>query len=1274
MATAMKRRLRHARRIIGYSFLVLLILFAVLIGLLNQALPWVEKHPEQIKQWLSQRIGEPVNFSKAKGDWTRRGPVFTLDDLRVGEGNQTLKVGRADLLIAIYSGLLPGEPLTELKINQLALELVQTEDLRWTLQGLPGQTDPNIDPLEKLEGFGELQIEKAALGIRAPRYQLNVDIPRVDLRLRVSNKRINVGVSAWASTESAPLSAVLDLSRSHSSGTFWVGGKNLSMKDWSPLLKATGIMLKSGEGEANAWAYLKDQRVTSLQTQADLKNIEIVSSKLIKLDKANAISPDAKFDRLEVSAKWFEQKGGWQFTAPVLRFHRAKKVASLDGLLIAGGENIILRAPQIDLQPAFTLLSLTDQLPAGLRQWLVQAAPTAQLSDVDLQGSRDGPWKGSVVIRDLNIEPASARPGLHGLNGRLQMDGQGGVFEIEKTPVQFLWPVGLRQNLDLTLNGSLAFWRDGDTWTVGTSALQIGGPDIGVKTRFQIGFQGDDTAPTLDLAADLQPVTFTQAKKFWILHKMPASTVKWLDEALIKGDVLDGRIVMNGDLNDWPFRNKEGVFDARARIRNAQIKFHPDWPVAAPLDIDVAFDGPGFSLSGTGMLMNNKISKVVGGIENFAAPLLNLDIQSNGNAENLRSLVLASPMQKKYGEHVRAGAANGLADVAMNLQIPLKKELGETKMSGTLDLKNAFLSDSRWNIAFTQVNGRTRFDRSGFATENLKVMFDKRPAVFNLSVGSFTKDAKLAAVAALDGNLASQSLLSRYENIAWLKPYLEGSSNWSVRVNIPNSENGRTPVSQLSLSSDLIGTQIDLPAPLNKTASQSVPLQINSAIPLDQGLIVLRYGNVMQMRAAQKLKQPMNGILQFGGDAATNLPAKGLLARGRVVQLDAAGWMAFASGGEGASGLNEVNLTAEKLIFMDQPFANSKLLLNKTAAGTRLQIDGTGIEGSVDIAANSRDGVQGRFSKLYMQAGVSAPSIPATTGLKPIVETDPAKVPSLKFTIDDLRVGASQLGKAELQTTQVTNGMRIDRFITKSKNFSINASGDWIKLNTGTRTDVKLDFTTDSLGKMMDAMGFVGMIQNGKTRASLNASWPGSPGAMSLGNLNGNLKVDVGEGRLLDVEPGGSGRILGLISLAEIPRRMTLDFSDFFSKGFSFNTMQGDIVFSDGIANTKNLRINGPAAEIKVSGAADIRKQEYDQRIEVLPKAGGLLPALGMITGGPAGAAMGVAAQAVLQKPLKQTARTVYHVTGPWKKPKVDVIEKGPAKSSSTVKPNTTGP
>ena len=156
----------------------------------------------------------------------------------------------------------------------------------------------------------------------------------------------------------------------------------------------------------------------------------------------------------------------------------------------------------------------------------------------------------------------------------------------------------------------------------------------------------------------------------------------------------------------------------------------------------------------------------------------------------------------------------------------------------------------------------------------------------------------------------------------------------------------------------------------------------------------------------------------------------------------------------------------------------------------------------------------------------------------------------------------------------------------------------------------------------------------------------------------------MGEGRLLDVDPGGGGRVLGLLSLAEIPRRLTLDFSDFFKKGFAFNTVRGDFNFVDGVARTDNMHIDGPAAEIRVSGTTRMREKTYDQRVEVLPKAGGVLPAIGFLVGGPAGAAVGAVAQGVFNKPLKQTTRVVYRITGPWKKPEVEVVERGPAKNA----------
>ncbi|MFA4300570.1 AsmA-like C-terminal region-containing protein, partial [Xanthomonas perforans] len=62
--------------------------------------------------------------------------------------------------------------------------------------------------------------------------------------------------------------------------------------------------------------------------------------------------------------------------------------------------------------------------------------------------------------------------------------------------------------------------------------------------------------------------------------------------------------------------------------------------------------------------------------------------------------------------------------------------------------------------------------------------------------------------------------------------------------------------------------------------------------------------------------------------------------------------------------------------------------------------------------------------------------------------------------------------------------------------------------------------------------------------------------------------------------------------------------------------------------------------------------------VDVNPKAGNLLTVVGAVAGGPVGAAVGAAANAVLGKPLGAIGAKTYHVTGPWKDPQVDVVER----------------
>ena len=161
--------------------------------------------------------------------------------------------------------------------------------------------------------------------------------------------------------------------------------------------------------------------------------------------------------------------------------------------------------------------------------------------------------------------------------------------------------------------------------------------------------------------------------------------------------------------------------------------------------------------------------------------------------------------------------------------------------------------------------------------------------------------------------------------------------------------------------------------------------------------------------------------------------------------------------------------------------------------------------------------------------------------------------------------------------------------------------------------------------------------------------------------MHGRLRMTVGEGSIPDIQPG-AGRLLGLVSLTEIPRRLSLDFSDFFRQGFSFNSINGEFELRDGNAYTDDLHIDSPAADIHISGRTGLAQRDYDQQMEVLPRTSSVLPVVGALAAGPAGAAIGAVAQAILQRPMKQIGRTLYQINGSWEEPLIDTLERGPAR------------
>ena len=1267
MPTPLRRRLRLARRGLGFTLAGLLVLAALAVGVASQLLPLAERNPQRIAGWLGARVGQPVAFDAVRTQWTRRGPLLRLDGLRIGRGRQVLTIGDAELLVAPYAGWLPNRSLTELRLRALELELLRDPAGRWHVRGLPGQRDAGGDPLDMLGRLGELQVSEASLRLRAPELGIDAQVPRIDLRLQVDDARVRVGARAWMREGSQPVRGALELRRGSGEGRGWADAGKADLAEWSDLLRFAGVAVGAGQGRAQAWVKLVDHRVVGIDADTDLTSVRLLGAAL-----PGRTTPSVEFGQLAGRLHWAGTVQQWRLDAPRLRIaDAAGNEQRLDGLVLEAGRRWGLQADNVQAGPLLATLALSDFIAPGLRRWLLDARPQALLHDVAMRAG-DGRSRLKGRIEAAGFAPIGNAPGLSGIAGTLEGDGQALrlVFD-PAAAVRFDWPRGFGVVHELRLTGEATGWRDAAGWNVRTPGLRIDGRGLRVDARGGIGFQDDGSRPRLDLAASIPAAPVALANGFWVRHLMPPATVRWLESALQGGSVHDVQALVVGDLDDWPFRREgarggAGLFRIEAGLRDGRLKFLPDWPMVEQLQARLRFEADGMQVQGSGRIGQVQASQVTAVIPRFGKAELAIDALSNADAGDYLALLRASPLHEQHGEVMDALRVAGPARASFMLRLPLHRGGPPMQLGGDVTLDGVRMQETRWNVDLAQVRGQARYDRRGFVAEQLSVRHDGTPGRLSLRAGG-TRDPAQAFEAELQADALADTLLDKAPAVAWLKPYLEGRSQWTVAVAIPRGNAGAAP-SRLTLRSNLVGTAFSLPAPLRKPAAQPLPTSVDIALPLERGNVEVRLGNLASVRTRGDGRR--SGVrVQFGDAAAAAPPGHGLVVGGRADVVDALDWITLLGGGGGGRGsdlpLQRVDVQARRLRLLGGEFPDTRVVLVPAAGGaTAIQASGAALSGALLIPAQAGAQVAGRFDRVHWRAPGKPAGAPVAARAAPAgdIDIDPARIPPLLFDVGDLRLGDAALGQARFRSRPLGAGMRVDEISARGQSHVLQASGEWSGRGAAARTRLQARIESDRVGTLATQLGLAGQLAGGKGLLQFEGGWPGSPAAFDAGRLQATLALEVRDGRLLEIEPG-AGRVLGLLSIAQLPRRLSLDFRDFFDKGFAFERIAGDIRVADGQARSDNLGIEGPAADIRIRGSADLRTQQFDQTVEVLPKTGGLLTAAGALVGGPVGAAVGAVANAVLDKPLQQASARTYRVTGPWKDPKVEVVQRASART-----------
>lgn len=824
-------------------------------------------------------------------------------------------------------------------------------------------------------------------------------------------------------------------------------------------------------------------------------------------------------------------------------------------------------------------------------------------------------------------------------------------------------------------NGAGKWRKEGeapDDWSLKLDTLDLSNKDLEIKLQASSYRHGE--AHFLDLQGDVPRGDGRQAWRY-VPAVVDAQARRWLESALREGRLSEGKMLIKGDMRQFPFMTPEaGLFKITAQVHEAVLDYAPGWPAVEGIEGELRFEQGGMNVAvRSGQIAGAAVGPVDATIPDLKTldELLLVKGKAQGSTQAFLTFVEDSPVGEWIGHATHGIHADGEGRLDLSLTLPIRRHQ-DAKVQGSYVLQRNTVRPLAGLPPIQQVNGRLTFDENGVQIPGLDGIWLGQPAHFQgggEGVLTFTARGGIG-IRELRAALPAEHALQ-----GWLNG-LSGQTTWRADIRLPA---GRPP--QWQLFTDLQGLSSSLPGPLNKTAARKLPttLMVTSP-PWETGKgaprqsreqWVLRTENllngVLQFRTMPDKTQFERGVIALGG-AAPRMPDAGLMVALKCPEFRLEDWQPYlgdvsvsgvSQAGTAGAGLgslpapNQLSLETGVFQFMGRQMNGVQVLGNAMNGGWFLGVTAPDVAGSIFWNAEGRGFVRADLRRLRL-TDVSAASPERSApghGSKPL--------PALDIRVADFVLGEKHLGKLALQAENASNRWRLSQIQLVNPDGTFNGDGAWemarSTAKTTTRDVIHLNFRLDATdaGRFLDRLNYPGLLRRGSGVLSGRVSWQGRPTAIDYPSLSGTLRVEAGNGQFAKIE-SGAGRLLSLLSLQALPRRLLLDFSDVFSDGFAFDRIEGDLVINNGVLTTREpLKIEGASAQIAIKGETNLATETQRLEMAVNPRLSSLASMGAAVAINPVVGLTTLLAQKLFSNPMDQVWSHQYTVTGTWSSPVV---------------------
>jgi uncharacterized protein (TIGR02099 family) len=577
------------------------------------------------------------------------------------------------------------------------------------------------------------------------------------------------------------------------------------------------------------------------------------------------------------------------------------------------------------------------------------------------------------------------------------------------------------------------------------------------------------------------------------------------------------------------------------------------------------------------------------------------------------------------------------------MHIPLDTDGVGSKVKGSYIVSNGNIASGDGYPALTNINGKLEYTESSLRGQNINTQIYAWPAQINLTSG---EDDLLHIVA--KGRM-TDALIRQTAASPWADK-LSGAADWDAEVNI------RKPQANMVITSSLVGLSSSLPPPFNKSAADTLPLRIErrlqgsqqdiTSVSLDgimsAKLLSLKRGSALQIE---------RGEINLGGSA--ELPAQpGVFLKGNIAHLDVDQWQTLigdTSGDTKSEGskitINSASLGIGTLDIFGRRINELTLNAKPITDGWQMNLQSREINGDVSWLNSGNGKIIARLKSLIVPSAA-----PAKMSNDDNMAKKELAYPALDIVAEAFEAKQKKLGQLELQANPQIDNWHIEKLRISNPDSVLLADGEWLNWKRNPSTRMNINWTISDMGKTLDRFSYPNTVKGGNADFTGQLNWPGSPHEFGIPGLNGTFKAEARQGEILKVQPGVA-RLFGLLSLQNLPRRLTFDFRDVFSGGFIFDKISANAKIDRGVMSSNDFILVGPTARVEMKGETDLQKETQHLWVSVTPYIISDSISLAALAGGPAVAAATYLAQKLLKNPLNKLALTQYEIVGTWDNP-----------------------